>query len=259
MTAIEEALAEAPRGEPALAIVNAPSNPGGYSPTASERQALVASLLRVAASRPLLVVCDDAYAGLVFEPDVPSASLFWDLVERHPNLAPVKVDGATKEFGLFGGRVGFLTFPFDPDSPAALALESKVKCLSRATVGSPVSIGQRLLLRALDSGEAEGQVEAVRRVLERRYRALTAALADLDRELLTPLPFNSGCFALVELRAETGLDAETVRLHLLGHHEVGLISIAPRFLRIAFCSVDEEALPELVRRLELGVRSLASG
>ncbi|HEX3557509.1 MAG TPA: hypothetical protein VIA62_30140 [Thermoanaerobaculia bacterium] len=81
----------------------------------------------------------------------------------------------------------------------------------------------------------------------------------MDRNLLTPLPFNSGCFALVELAdlpEGLGLDSETVRKHLLAHHDTGLISIAPRYLRIAHCSVDAAALPELVQRLERGVGEL---
>ncbi|MDX1644978.1 MAG: aminotransferase class I/II-fold pyridoxal phosphate-dependent enzyme, partial [Thermoanaerobaculia bacterium] len=58
--AISAALTGVRPGEPAIAILNAPSNPGGYSPPAAERRALVESLLTVAESRPLLVVCDDA-------------------------------------------------------------------------------------------------------------------------------------------------------------------------------------------------------
>jgi aspartate/methionine/tyrosine aminotransferase len=170
---------------------------------------------------------------------------------------PVKVDGATKEFGLFGGRVGFVTFPFAPDDPASVALESKVKGLTRAVVGSPVSLGQILLLEALRTGGIEQQVEAVRRTVGRRYEVLRRSLAGADPGLLTPLPFNSGCFALVELAEELGLEAEAVRRHLLERHDTGLISIAPRYLRIAYCSVDEERLPELVARLERGVRELA--
>jgi hypothetical protein len=74
---------------------------------------------------------------------------------------------------------------------------------------------------------------------------------------MTVLPFNSGCFALVELPERLGLDSEAVRKHLLAHHDTGLISIAPRYLRIAHCSVDEAALPELVKRLEKGIAELA--
>ena len=254
---IAETLSELPDGEPAVALLNLPSNPGGYSLTAPEREAVRASLIEAAERRPLVVVCDDAYAGLVFEPDVPRASLFWDLVGSHPNLVPVKVDGATKEFSFFGGRVGFLTFGLDPDSEAARAMESKVKTLVRSTIGSPVAASQVVLLQALRMPGIAEEVEQVRLLLEERYRALKGALAGVDPELLTVLPFNSGCFALVELPENLGLASEPVRQHLLAHHDTGLISIEPRYLRIAHCSVAAEALPELARRLELGVKELA--
>ena len=43
--AIAEALADLPAGEPAVAIVNVPSNPGGYTPSRPQRSALVETLL----------------------------------------------------------------------------------------------------------------------------------------------------------------------------------------------------------------------
>ena len=256
--ATAEALSGLPEGEPAVTVLNFPSNPGGYSPTPAERQAILASLVEVAERRPLVVICDDAYAGLVYEPEIPRDSLFWDLIGAHSNLVPVKVDGATKEFSFFGGRVGFLTFGFDPESEAALALESKGKMLVRSVIGSPVSASQMVLLQALRKEGIESEVEAVRRLLEGRYRALRGALDQADPELLTVLPFNSGCFALIELPERLGLTSEQVRLHLLEHHDTGLISIDPRYLRIAHCSVDAEALPELARRVERGVAELTA-
>ncbi len=261
--AIEEALAAAdlPAGEPAVAILNLPSNPGGYSPTPAERDEIAASLVRAAEERPLVVLCDDAYAGLVYEEGIPARSMFWDLQGRHPSLVPVKVDGATKELSYFGGRVGFLTFPFEPGSPVAEALESKVKCLVRAAIGSPVATGQVLALQALASGRADAEVEAVRRLLAGRHRTLRAALATCDPELLGALPFNSGCFALAELgpRArEAGLTADGIRRHLLEEEDTGLVAVGEEFLRIAYCSVAEEDLAELVRRLERGIRELAA-
>jgi aspartate/methionine/tyrosine aminotransferase len=239
--AIAEALADLPAGEPAVAILNLPSNPGGYSPTVDERRRLLASLVGVAESRPLVVVCDDAYAGLVYEPGVPAESMFWELAGVHDNLVPVKIDGGTKEFSFFGGRVGFITFPFAPDSAIAEALESKVKCLVRATIGSPVATTQMLLTQALRDGAVAEQVE----------------LADVDRELLRPQPFNSGCFALVELPEELSLDADLVRRHLLGQHDTGLIAVGDRYVRIAFCSVKADDLAAVVDRLEAGVAELA--
>jgi len=256
-TALARALAELPAGEPAVAILNLPSNPGGYSPTPWQRDKIRESLVEVAADRPLVVVCDDAYAGLVYDDGIPRHSMFWELIGAHPNLVPIKVDGATKEVSFFGGRVGFLTFGVDPESGAAKALESKVKCLLRATLGSPVATSQVLLLEALRSRTLDQEVEALRRRLGRRVAVLREALARVDRELLRPLPFNSGCFALVELPEELGLSADEVRLHLLEHQDAGLVSIAPRYLRIAHCSVAAEALPELVQRVERGAAELA--
>ena len=256
---VTEALAGLPAGEPAVAILNVPSNPGGYTPDPAERRATVESVLGEAERRPLVVVCDDAYAGLVFEPEIPRESLFWDLAgAAHPNLAAVKVDGATKEFSFFGGRVGFLTFAVEPESDAARSLESKVKALVRSSIGCPIGTSQEILLKALRTAGVEAEIEEVRRLLEGRYRALKGALAEADPALMISLPFNSGCFALIELPEKLGLDSETVRRHLLERHDTGLISIAPRYLRIAHCSVEEGALPELARRMEKGIAELAT-
>jgi aspartate/methionine/tyrosine aminotransferase len=255
--AVAEALDGLPDGEPAVTILNLPSNPGGYSLTTEERRQVIASLCGVAERRPLVVICDDAYAGLVFEPDIPRASLFWELIGQHPNLVPVKIDGATKEFSFFGGRVGFITFAAAPDSEIAQSLDSKMKMLVRSVIGSPISTSQVVLLQALRQPGIEAEAEKIRRLLEERYRALKKALAETDPRLLTVLPFNSGCFALVELPEPLGLTAEQVRRHLLDHFDTGLISIEPRYLRIAHCSVDAAVLPELVRRLEKAITELA--
>jgi aspartate/methionine/tyrosine aminotransferase len=255
--AIVDALAGLPEGEPAVGMLNVPSNPGSYTPDREERRAIVESLLAEADRRPLVIVCDDAYAGLVFEPEIPRESLFWDLAGAHPNLLAVKVDGATKELSFFGGRLGFLTFGAGPESERVRDLEARVRVLVRTELGSPPAVSQVIALQALRSPTIEREVEAVRLLLAGRYEVLKEALAGVDPDLLTVLPFNSGCFALVEIPERLGIDAQTVRRHLLAHHDTGLVSIAPRYLRIAHCSVDESAIPELVRRVEAGLRELA--
>lgn len=254
--ALEEALADSPEGVPAVAIVNIPSNPGGYSPNPDERLRLRESLVSIADRRPLVVVCDDAYAGLVYQDGIPSRSPFWELIGLHQNLIPFKVDGATKELNFFGGRVGFLTLPFPPESPLTAALESKIKGLVRATVGSPVAATQMVVLQALRNGDLEGQVAAVRETLGRRYRGLKSALSGVDRDLLDPLPFNSGCFALAEIPERHGLDSNDVRRHLLQNHDTGIVSLRPNYLRLAFCSVKERDIPELVSRVQNGLAEL---
>ena len=250
-------LEDLPAGEPAVVLVTFPSNPGGYSPSAAEREHLRRSLLAIADQRPLVVVCDDAYQGFVFEEGIPKTSIFWELAGVHEQLIPIKIDGATKEFSFFGGRVGFLTFGVELSPAATAALEAKVMSLVRSTVGSPVAISQVMLLKALRSGKAREEIDSIYRRAETRFRAVKPALAALDRSLLRPLPFNSGFFALMEIPEELGVKAEDARQYLLAHHSTGVVSIGERHLRLAICSVAKKDLVELVARLERGMRELA--
>jgi aspartate/methionine/tyrosine aminotransferase len=144
-TAISRALAPLVNGEPAVVLLEFPCEETGYVPTGHERSTLRHSLIGIAEHRPLVVIVDDTWEV----PETPSGSLFWGLIGRQPNLVPIKVDGADGHLGFPGGRVGFLTFPFDPESGIAVALESKLKMLLRAEVGSPSMASQVVLLRAL--------------------------------------------------------------------------------------------------------------
>jgi aspartate/methionine/tyrosine aminotransferase len=255
-TALAEKLAELETGEPAVAILNLPSNPGGYSPTREERRVLIDSLVEASEARPLVVICDDAYSGLVYEPEIPRASVFWELLDRSESLIPIRLAGATKEFVFFGGRVGFLTLPYETASPVAQALDNKLRCLLRAGVGSPVALSQVILAQALRNDAIDQEVAATVELLAVRYRALKRALAETlaGSDTVFEVPFNSGAFAMLELAS--GLDPEAVRQTLLDDFDTGVISIPPRYLRLAFCSVEAEDIPELVRRVVRGVESL---
>jgi aspartate/methionine/tyrosine aminotransferase len=145
--AVSRHLADLPEGEPAVVLLEFPRGETGYMPVTRERSALCHALAAEAERRPLVVIVDDTWAGL----GTPSSSLFWGLTGRHPNLIPLKVDGADGQRGFPGGRIGFLTFPWEPDSDIARALESKTKMLLRAKVGSPPAMTQVLLLRALQA------------------------------------------------------------------------------------------------------------
>jgi hypothetical protein len=83
-------------------------------------------LLRAAERGPVVAIVD---------------GLFWDLIGVHENLVPVRVEE------IEGKEVGFLTFPFPPDSAVADALEKKVKMLLRAQIGSPPAVTQVFALR----------------------------------------------------------------------------------------------------------------
>jgi aspartate/methionine/tyrosine aminotransferase len=145
--AISRVLAGFPEDEPAVVLLEFPREETGYMPVTRERAALCSSLTAAAEHRPLVVLVDDTWEGS----GTPSVSLFWSLLDRHPNLIPIKIDGADGQLGFPGGRVGFLTFPWEPGSGLAAALESKTLMLLRAQVGSPSAATQMLLLRRIEA------------------------------------------------------------------------------------------------------------
>lgn len=241
-------------GEPAVLLLNYPHNPTGFTPTPEQAAALVARL--AAHPHPLVIIVDDAYAGMIYEPSALQRSLFWELA---PSLDPArhalfKVDGATKELLFFPGRVGFITAALDPEHPAAAALESKLAGLARSSVGSPTGPGQAATLRALEQPSLQQEIHGALAMLKERYQVLRASLDAVDNPALEPYPFNSGVFALIGVSGVNDIDA--LRQYLIDEHDVGVVSSAdPPALRIAFCSVSAQDLPELVRRLDQGVRA----
>jgi aspartate/methionine/tyrosine aminotransferase len=108
------ALEEAAEGrEKVIALLNFPNNPTGYMPTDAEVAAIRDALIRQAERGTRVVaVLDDAYFGLFYHLGGHSAtqSIFGHLVNAHPNLLAVRLDGATKEVFVWGLRCGFLTF-----------------------------------------------------------------------------------------------------------------------------------------------------
>lgn len=226
-------------------LLDFPSNPSGYSPTPEEMQAIADVLVGAAEHRTVVVYCDDAYHGLVFEKTATSKSLFFELIGRHPNLIPLKCDGITKELSFFGGRVGFLTF--GTSAAAAEILVDKSKSLIRSGIGSPVGLSQYLMEEELLDPRHDASFEAMRQILESRYGRLKNALSK-PTEQWTVYPFNAGCFCLLELRA--GLDAEAIRQRLIREESVGVVNHGDRHLRLAFCSLKEAAIEPLVDALE---------
>jgi len=240
---LRAALAAAP-GK-AQVLLNFPSNPNGYSPTPEEQGAIARILAEAARSRPVVVYCDDAYHGLVYDPAAATRSLFFDLLGRSPNLIPLKCDGITKELSFFGGRVGFLSFGLERD--AAAILTDKCLGLMRSRIGSSNAVAQVLTELELADPRHEAEFERLRLLMAARWRALRAALARPSPHWKV-FPSNSGCFCLLELRP--GLDADAVRQRLIREESVGVVSQGGRYLRIAFCSLDEASMAPLVQALE---------
>ncbi|MEN9786737.1 MAG: hypothetical protein RLZZ299_2001 [Pseudomonadota bacterium] len=233
---------------PACILLNFPSNPTGYSPYPDEVDALATALADL--PHPVAVVCDDAYNGLYFEPDSYGRSLYGALARAIDPARGVvcKVDGATKELVFFGGRVGFVTF--SAEGPAADALEEKAATLIRAAISTVSAPSQAAVLDALRSPTLAQERAAVHDVLASRYAVLRAAL---DAHGLEAWPYNSGCFALLKLPRH--LECEATRQRLIREHSVGVIAVPQvNALRVAFCSIEAEDIPDLVARIARGIR-----
>lgn len=249
-----KALATVQPGQKAVVILNFPNNPTGYTPTESEAEAIAQALSELAQSgRRLVVLCDDAYFGLAYEANVAQESIFAKLAGRHPNLVPVKLDGATKEDYVWGFRVGFITFT--GPAKATEALEKKAAGCVRGAVSNISQLSQSVVLKAMNSPEYKVDKKRKFDLMKARYdRAKQVLAKPAYAEVWTPYPFNSGYFFCVKLK---GLNAETYRLRLLDQYGVGLIATAPTDIRVAFsCLEVEEIEPmfDLMRQCALDMR-----
>lgn len=234
------------RGQKALIVLNFPQNPTGYTPTVQEAQELVDVL--VAHDSPLVVLCDDAYAGMLYEDGLKQTSLFWDLLgtlDHTSTLLPIKVDGVTKELLFYSGRIGFITHGYT--GRVEEALESKIKCLGRGSAGSPTGPSQAMTIRALKEPELESSIAERLAILRRRYEILCACLEQVDDARIQPFPFNSGSFALLGI--DRSIPSELLRQTLLTK-DTGVISVpSVNAVRIAYCSMSEDAIPQLVKNI----------
>jgi aspartate/methionine/tyrosine aminotransferase len=202
----------------AVVILNFPNNPTGYVPSLAELD----DIAEVVADRtkPTVAICDDAYAGWVYDDARTRLSPYWALAKRaNPeHLTVFKVDGATKELVFFSSRVGFLTHTLT--GAAATALESKLKCHIRGTVGCAPGPSLALLDQVLKDPNFDQGFERHRRMMARRAQVLRDALDTYGSPRLVAHPFHGAFFALVKVPG----DPEALRQTLLSDHGAGVIA-----------------------------------
>ena len=249
-----QALESVKPGTKAVVLLNFPNNPTGYTPTETEAEGIAKTLVGLAQSgRRIVALCDDAYFGLAFEPAVAKESLFVKLINRHPNLLAIKLDGATKEDYVWGFRVGFMTFP--GPAKVAEALEKKAAGAVRGAISNVSQLSQSVMLKAMAAPSYKEDKKRKFSVMKARYDRAKEVLAKPEyAEVWTPYPFNSGYFFCVKLK---GLNAEAYRLHLLDKHGVGVIATAPTDIRVAYSclEIDEvEPMFSLMRQAALELK-----
>jgi aspartate/methionine/tyrosine aminotransferase len=227
-----------------IVLFNFPNNPTGYSITAAEADAIRDMLVETAEGGcDIVAVCDDAYFGLFFDDEVMKESLFTRLVEAHPRLLAIKLDGASKEDFAWGLRLAFMTYGLAGGQGAYEALEKKTGGCIRGTISNSPNVSQELLMRAMNDPEYNHQKAEKFEVLQRRAVVAKTVLADPKfAEAWTPYPFNSGYFMCLKMH---GLDAEAYRVKLLDDYGVGVISASDTDIRVAHSCVDEADIADL--------------
>lgn len=239
-----------------IVCLNFPNNPTGYTPTIEEARA-ISAVLREAAERgnKLVVLVDDAYFGLVYEPDVFPESIFSLLCDLHPNLLAVKLDGPTKEDYVWGFRVGFITYGIRGGTSAMYeALEAKTGGAIRGNISNAANVSQSLLLSAYSDAAYAAEKRSKYELLRSRYARVKQILAEHPEytQEFTALPFNSGYFMCVRLRRA---DPEQVRQKLLKDYATGVIAMSG-IVRLAFSAVPLQQLPVLFDNLFRAARDV---
>lgn len=256
-TAAMEKMLLAP-GTKKVLILNFPNNPTGYTATEQDAKAICASVLRAAkAGKKVVVILDDAYFGLVYEPGVSKESLFVDLADLHPNVLAVKLDGPTKEDYVWGIRVGFITFGMKGATPEQYkALEAKAAGVVRGSISNASSIGQHLLLKCYTDPTYAKQKQKKFVILKRRYDRIKTIFAEHPEyaRSFVVMPFNSGYFMCVK---PIGVDPEVLRKHLLTDYKTGVIVLSG-LIRVAFSAVPFEKLDALFANIHGAIQALSA-
>jgi len=238
-------LSRAPDGK-MIVVLNFPNNPTGYSVAEAEAEAIRNALEEAAAEHGcrIVVVCDDAYFGLFYEPQVLKESVFVRLADLHESILAIKLDGATKEDYVWGFRTGFLTFGSKiGTADSYLALEKKAGGLIRGTISNCAQISQSILLKAMSSEDYPRQRQEKFDLMSGRAVKVKEVLSQPRfASAWTPYPFNSGYFMCVKLN---GLEAEAYRVHLLENYGVGVIASGKSDIRVAFSCIEEDQIESL--------------
>ena len=243
-------------GQKKILILNFPNNPTGYTATIEDAKKIVAAVKAAAkAGKKIVIVCDDAYFGLVYEKGIHGESLFAEFATLDKNVLAVKLDGTTKEDYVWGLRVGFISFAFKGATDEQLkALEAKAAGNVRSCISNSSSIGQHLAIAAFaDKGYAKQKKEKYA-VLKARYLEIRKILKTHPEyaKSFEVMPFNSGYFMCVK---PIGVDAEKVRKQLIAKYSTGTIMLSG-LIRLAFSTIPRAKLAKLFANVDAAIRDL---
>ncbi len=245
------------QGDKIITLLNFPNNPAGYTPLVSEIEGIVAEIKKVAdKGKKVVVIIDDAYFGLVYEPGVYPESIFVELANLSENVLAVKLDGPTKEDYVWGFRVGFMSYAIKGGTAELYeALENKTAGAVRGNISNISQLSQSLLYKVYSADTYEASKKEKFEVLKNRYQILRVEISKPEyAEYFEALPFNSGYFMCIE--PKKGLVAEDIRKHLLEKYSTGVIVLG-NVIRLAFSAVPQAKIPELVENIYNACKDLA--
>lgn len=255
VAALDHALAEIDQ-EKIVLLLNFPNNPTGYSPTAAEAKAIVQTLIKHAEQgKRLLVISDDAYFGLQYADNLIAGSIFGYLAGAHDNILAVKADGFTKEFYVWGFRVGFLTFGHAAqDADVYRALETKTGACIRSAISNCSRPAQSILLDMMQGEDYRTERQEKFAILRDRALKVKSVVHDPQyADCWQVYPFNSGYFMCLRVK---GVSSEAVRQRALAQYGTGIIAIGHSDLRIAFSCVDLDQIDGIFEVLAATIREL---
>lgn len=243
--------------EKMLLLLNFPHNPTGYMPDAASVNELKDALCSVVkkTNKDLIIFLDDAYEGMVYDDNARQWSLFPDLVDLHQKILPIKIDGISKEFFFFGGRIGCITFPlmghWDNVKDVESELENKVSAIIRGNVSNSCHVVQEIAAKLLN--EKRDQILKERdlliKIIYERVQVFKECLNSLkDNAIVQADPFNAGLFAFFNIKGTSAFEFADV---LLRNHGVGTVAfekkdIGINGIRVTFGSTPIKDIPEVV-------------
>ncbi|MBF0100379.1 MAG: aminotransferase class I/II-fold pyridoxal phosphate-dependent enzyme [Desulfobacterales bacterium] len=250
---------EAQKNKKIIVLLNFPHNPTGYTITASEADTMAKILIEIAEKGTnIIVLVDDSYFGLFYEPETLKESFFTRICNKHPRLLAVKLDGATKEHYVWGLRVGFITYGCmisDNVSQVYDALEKKTAGCIRGTISNASHLSQSIIVQAMKQAAFKSEKKDKFEILNQRAHRVKEVLQHPKyKDAWDVYPFNSGYFMCIRLKH---IQAEKLRVHLLDKYGVGLIALGERDIRVAFSCIEIEEIQELFDIVLQGVKDLS--
>lgn len=257
--------------EKIVLLLNFPNNPTGYIPTKEEALSLVEMLKESQRihKKPLIVFVDDAYEPYVYEKDVLNRSIFYDLHQLDENVIPIKLDGITKDLLIYGGRVGFITIGLKPSwigddkelDSLKKEIHNKLEGFIRANISNCNSFYQVLVHKIFKENGFDQIIksrEEVNKLLKLRYEAINSELKKINNPHISIDPNSGGFFLFINLDPNK-IKATDFADYLLKEYKVGVIPIQKadeniNGIRIAYCSIDINKIPELVKRINLALK-----